>query len=143
VQNGGLQSDHVSQGRIEERKTSSVRLAFVPPHEFPTYFDHFLRDLPQHLLDLVRYTEKTGIRGRTERGRGRVAPLRYPPDLWKTSHTAQLGEPRIATLTEDWHNRFKNMTRKHHPSFCHQIPEIFKEQCNKKHTIIETCNHRG
>jgi hypothetical protein len=67
-----------------------------------------------------------------------VGGVLYPPDLWKKhSYTAQLGEPRIGTLREDRHNRFENMTRKHNPSFCHKTPEIFEEQCNKEHMIIE------
>lgn len=94
-------------------------------------------EIPDGLDGLVKYFKETYLTGIPARGRRRAKAPRYPPHLWNQHEATLQGLDRTNNVSEGWHNRFKVIVAKDHPSLYSLIIELQKEQGDTEVMITE------
>lgn len=72
------------------------------------------------------------IRGKPARGRRKAVAPRYQIELWNVYDSVKNNVARTNNASEGWHNRFRVVTGKSHPSFYTFLKEIQKEQSDSE-----------
>lgn len=70
----------------------------------------------------------TYVRGKPARGRRRAVSERYPPKIWNHYEAVLHNISRTNNASEGWHNRFRVVTGRDHPSLYAFFTELQKEQ---------------
>lgn len=137
VQSEGLQElyNNPQDRALKEATHMLLSLAFVPLDDVVAAFDELYDSLPDDLVPVATYFEENYIVGRRARGRRRSTAARFPPKLWNAYEATIHNSHRTNNISEGWHNKFRLVVGKHHPSLFGGLEEFRKEQADTE-TIL-------
>ncbi|XP_051157755.1 uncharacterized protein LOC127279449 [Leptopilina boulardi] len=130
VQNEGLQQQYNDENdrSIKHATQMMCALTFVPPNRVSEFFDILVDDIPEDFDHVADYFEVTYVRGKAARGRRRAVNVRYPPKIWNQYDAVLQNISRTNNASEGWHNRFRVVTGRDHPSLYAFFRELQNEQ---------------
>ena len=91
-------------------------LAFDHLDDVKSCFRMILTTFPTAFMLILDYFNATYVHGLTAVGRREFAPPRYPPKICNLKESVEKKLARRNNLSERWHNRFRIVVGKVHPS---------------------------
>lgn len=128
IQQAGLQIRYGSDPEFANKTRSLAALSFLPPDDVIRGFEELTNDetFPEELDPVVAYFESNYI-GSIGRGGRRRRPT-FRVSMWSQFQRVKDDLPRTTNSLEGWHNAFKGVVNKAHPSIKALVPKLQLEE---------------
>lgn len=111
----GLKVPYKENQAVKDAVNYLLALPFIPlPHVVPVFDDLQDELLPEEVVPLYLYVERTWCRGVQARGRRRAVAPRYRPELWNQYDATISQAARTNNYSEAWNAKFTKQIITHH-----------------------------